>query len=87
MPQVPLRGAPPLCVRHVLALRVAEPATGAAAAAVAAEHAGTLIEELTEAFRKRTWAFRQESRGAEMTAWRRAAAFLDGGVFGGCPPQ
>jgi hypothetical protein len=86
-PQVPPRGAPPLCVRHVLVLRVAEPAAGGAAAAGAAEHAGTLIEELTEAFRKGTWAFRQESRGAEMTAWRRAAAFLDGGVFGGCPPQ
>jgi hypothetical protein len=30
--------------------------------------------------------FRHESRGAEMTAGRRAAAFLDGGVFGGGPP-
>ncbi len=80
-------GAPPLCVRHVLALRAADPAAGTAAAAAAAEYAGALIEELTEAFRKRTWAFRHESRGTEMTAWRRAAAFLDGGVFGGCPPE
>jgi hypothetical protein len=79
-------GAPPLCARHVLALRAADPAAGTAAAAVAAAHAGTLIEELTEAFRKGTWAFRHESRGAEMTAWRRAAAFLDGGALGGCPP-
>jgi hypothetical protein len=80
-------GAPLLCLRHVLALRAADPAAGTAAAAAAAEHAGTLIEELTEAFRKNTWTFRGESRGTEMTAWRRAAAFLDGGVFGGCPPR
>ena len=85
-PQASPGGASPLCVRHVLAWRVAEPAAGTAAAATAAKHAGTLIEELTEAFRKGTWAFRHESRGTEMTAWRRAAAFLDGGVFGGCPP-
>jgi hypothetical protein len=71
----------------VLTLRAAAPATGTASAAVAAEHAGALIEELIEAFRKGTWAFRHESRGTEMTAWRRAAAFLDGGVFGGCPPE
>jgi len=79
-------GPPPLCVRHVLALRAADPAAGTAAAATAAEHAGALIDELAEAFRKGTWAFRHESRGTEMTAWRRAAAFLDGDVFGGCPP-
>jgi hypothetical protein len=79
-------GAPPLCVRHVLALRAADPAAGTAAAAADAEHAGALIGELAEAFRKGTWAFRHESRGTEMTAWRRAAAFLDGDVFGGCPP-
>ncbi len=79
-------GAPPLCVRHVLALRAADPAAATAAAAASAAHAGALIEELTEAFRKGTWTFRHESRGTEMTAWRRAAAFLDGGVFGGCPP-
>jgi hypothetical protein len=80
-------GALPLCVRHVLALRAVDPAAGTAAAAAAAEHAGALIGELTEAFRKGAWAFRHESRGTEMTAWRRAAAFLDGGVFGGCLPE
>jgi hypothetical protein len=79
-------GAPPLCVRHVLAVRAADPAAGTAPAAAAAEHAGELIGELAEAFRKGTWTFRHESRGTEMTAWRRAAAFLDGDVFGGCPP-
>jgi hypothetical protein len=46
-----------------------------------------LLGELTEAFRKGTWTFRHESRGTEMTAWRRAAGFLDGDVFGGGPPD
>ena len=40
-----------------------------------------------EAFSKNTWARRHEARGPEMTAWRRAAAFLDGGVFCGCPER
>jgi len=46
-----------------------------------------LIAELTEAFRKNTWAYRHEARGPEMTAWRRAAAFLDGSVFCGSGPR
>jgi hypothetical protein len=46
-----------------------------------------LIAALNEAFSKNTWARRRETRGPEMTAWRRAAAFLDGSVFGGCPPR
>jgi hypothetical protein len=79
-------GAQMLCVRHVLALRAADPVAGRATAALAAERAGRLIEELAEAFRKGTWAFRHESRGPEANAWRRAVAFLDGCVFGGRPP-
>jgi hypothetical protein len=46
-----------------------------------------LIAELNEAFSKNTWARRHETPGPEMIAWRRAAAFLDGNVFGGCPPR
>jgi hypothetical protein len=53
----------------------------------AVERADMLIAELDEAFSKNTWAHRQEARGPEMTAWRRAAAFLDGAVFCGCPPR
>jgi hypothetical protein len=84
----PARGdAQLLCVRHVLALRVADPDAGQLAAGHAAWRAAVLIEELAEAFRKNTWAFRHESRGAETTAWRRAAAFLDGAVVGGGPPE
>jgi hypothetical protein len=57
------------------------------AAGGAVERADMLIAELDEAFSKNTWAHRHETRGPEMTAWRRAAAFLDGGVFCGCPPR
>jgi hypothetical protein len=75
------------CVRHVLALRAFDPAAGQVAAGAAARRADVLIEELADAFRKGTWASRHESRGPEMTAWRRAVAFLDGAVFGGGPPE
>ncbi len=85
---VPEPGLPaPLCVRHVLALRAADPSAGQVAVPCAAAHADRLIAELSEAFRKNTWASRQEPPGPEMTAWRRAAAFLDGGVFCGAPPS
>ena len=77
----------PLCARHVLALRAADPSAGRVAAHGAAARADRLIAELSEAFRKSTWANRQETRGREMTAWRRAAAFLDGGVFCGGPAR
>lgn len=79
-------GEPALCVRHVLALRAADPGAARAAAGFAARQAGALLCELAEAFRKGTWTYRHESRGTEATAWRRAAGFLDGPVFGGCPP-
>lgn len=67
-----------LCVRHVLDLRVLDAAVGRQAAVAAVRRAAVLQGELTEASRKQAWAHRQEARGAEMSAWRRAAAFLDG---------
>jgi hypothetical protein len=76
-----------LCVRHVLALAAVDQRAARPVAQAAAEHARRLAGELDEAFRKNTWAYRQTERGAEMTAWRRAAAFLDGGIFGGQPPR
>jgi hypothetical protein len=77
----------PLCVRHLLGLRAADPWAGHVTARGAVAQADMLIAELNEAFSKNTWARRHEARGPEMTAWRRAAAFLDGSVFCGCPPQ
>jgi hypothetical protein len=75
-----------LCVRHVLVLRAARRETGRAAEAAAAKRASALAGELFEAFRKSTWTYRHQAMGQEATAWQRAAAFLDGAVFAGCPP-
>ena len=77
----------PLCVRHLLGLRAADPWAGQVTASGAIKHADRLIAELDQAFANGTWAHRHQPRGQEMTAWRRAAAFLDGGVFCGCPPR
>lgn len=79
--------AVPLCIRHLLALRGADRRAGEAAALAAAERAASLITELDEAFSKGTWTRRHEAGGPEMTAWRRAVAFLDGNVVYGCPPR
>ena len=79
-------GCPYAC-GTLLGLRALDPWAGHVAAGGAVERADMLIAELGEAFSKNTWAHRHETRGPEMTAWRRAAAFLDGGVFCGCPPR
>ena len=76
----------PLCVRHLLSLKAADPRAWDRAELSALERADGLIAELDEAFGKGTWARRHEARGPEMTEWRRAVVFLDGGVFRGCPP-
>jgi hypothetical protein len=80
-------GQAPLCVRHLLGRRVLDPWAGHVTARGAVGHAEMLIAELNEAFSKNTWAHRHETKGPEMTAWRRAAAFLDGSVFCGGPPR
>jgi hypothetical protein len=85
-PPVPGRLVP-LCVRHLLGLRAADPWAGHVTASGAIERADRLIAELDQAFTNGTWAYRHQPRGPEMTAWRRAAVFLDGGVFCGCPPR
>ena len=85
-PAAPRRWAP-LCVWHLLGLRAADPWAGHVTARGAVAQADMLVAELNEAFSKNTGARRHEARGPEMTAWRRAAAFLDGSVFCGCPPQ
>ena len=77
----------PLCVRHLLGLNAADPWACQVISPGAIERADLLIAELDAAFDKGTWAHRHETAGPEMTAWWRAAAFLDGGVFCGCPPN
>jgi hypothetical protein len=76
-----------MCLRHVMALRSGH-RRGADAAdrAAAATRTAALLEELEEAFRKRAWAYRDEPRVSEMTAWQRAAALIDGRVYGGGAP-
>lgn len=77
---------PMLCLRHVISLRQQDPRTADAAVQMAARRAESLVTELEEGFRKRAWANRHEQRGREMTAWRRAAALVDGRVYGGGHP-
>jgi hypothetical protein len=73
-----------VCLRHVLSLSPQDPRR-AAAARMAARRTESVLRELDEAFGKRAWDRRHEPRGAEMTAWRRAAALIDGRVYGGGP--
>lgn len=80
-PQVSL----PVCVRHASDLRAADASAGWLAVWALSAYAGQLLTELDDAFRKATWAHRRDVRGPEMSAWRRAAVFLDGSVLGGCP--
>lgn len=81
----PAEAAGALCVRDALGLAGHDRVAGQAAAEFAARRAAILAGELAEAFGKRTWERRREEAGAETTAWQRAAAFLDGAVFGGGP--
>jgi hypothetical protein len=71
-------GQPQLCLRHVIALRDRDPRAAAPIAASAADRTKALLAELEEASRKRSWQYRCEPRGPEMTAWRRAATLVDG---------
>jgi hypothetical protein len=74
-----------LCLRHMMSLGSHDPRRRAAGQK-AAYRTASVARELEEAFGKRAWARRHEPRGDEMTAWRRAAALIDGRVYGGGPP-
>jgi hypothetical protein len=76
-----------LCVRHLLALRAADPWAGQVTAGDAIACAGQLIAELADAFDANTPRHRHELSGHQASAWRRAAAFIDGSVFCGSPPR
>jgi hypothetical protein len=76
-----------LCVRHHLVLRAAEPRSAQLLAPSAVRRADQLAAELADAFDRISRAHSTGTRAPESTAWQHAAAFLDGGVFGGrCPP-
>jgi hypothetical protein len=77
----------PFCVRHCLALRRLNERAAVAAARDAAATADLLAAELAEEFERTTWARRAGAPAMEPTAWRKAAAFLDGTVFGAGPPR
>jgi hypothetical protein len=74
-----------LCVRHVRRLDDADPVAGQLAEQAAREYGSALVSDLAEDFRTSTWTHRDEPGESDGSAWRRAAAFLDGAVFGGCP--
>ena len=76
----------PLCARHHLVLRATGEPGAMVAARAAAAAADLLASELAAEFEGTTWARRAANHPPELTAWRRAAAFLDGTVFGGSPP-
>jgi hypothetical protein len=82
-PTVPV---PRLCLRHVMSPRPRDSRAAEAGVRAAAAETAMVLEELEEALRKRTWTNRNEPRGREMSAWRRAAALVDGRVYGGGPP-
>lgn len=91
LPQaVPAAGEPArpprLCLRHVMSLRRRDPRSAGAFVRVAERRTESVLADLEEAFRKRAWANRHEPRGREMSAWQRAAALVDGRVYGGGPP-
>ena len=75
-----------ICVRHLLILRKDDARAGEAIARGHVEAAGLLIRDLVDAFEQNTWTRRRGS-DLDTSAYRRAAAFLDGRVFGGCPPR
>jgi hypothetical protein len=74
---------PALCARHVARLCAADALAGRAATSALTEYATELLSQLKADFGKRTPDARASgARGPD--AWRRAAALLDGSVFGGC---
>jgi hypothetical protein len=82
-----LRAGSALCVRHHLTLRIAYPRLSQALAPTAVQAASVLIGELSDAFDSAARAHNRGIPAPDSSAWRRAAVFLDGAVFGGYPPR
>jgi hypothetical protein len=88
------------CLRHVTLLRAADPAASRLLTGVIVARGREIAAGLGAAFTERTRtgrlpelprdasmqrAPRNDPAGREANTWRRAAAFLDGSVLGGCP--
>jgi hypothetical protein len=76
-------GGAALCVRHQLILRAADPRGARELPRGTIEQANRLAAELADAFDRAARAHSHGARAPESTAWRQAAAFLDGSVSGG----
>jgi hypothetical protein len=74
-----------LCVRHHLALRATDQRASRALTHGVVEQADRLIGELADQFERIAQARSRRALAPDIRAWRRAAAFLDGAVFGGMP--
>ncbi len=72
-----------LCVRHHLDLRACDARRAGELAEDAIGRAGQLAAELTDAFDRAARAHGEGVPRPGSAAWRQAAAFLDGSVFGG----
>jgi hypothetical protein len=78
------RRLPALCLRHRVKLRDIDRHAARAFGPDSVAAADELIRDLVAAFEQTTWAGRRDAAPApESTAWRRAAAFLNEGVFTG----
>jgi hypothetical protein len=82
-----LRAGSALCVRHHLLLRSADLRASQALAPAAVAAAGELIGELGDAFDRAAGAHGRGAAAQDNGAWRQAAAFLDGAIFGGYPAR
>jgi hypothetical protein len=76
-----------LCVRHHLVLRVADPRSSSVLIPAAIGVADALVRELADAFDSAVVVRSRGVSAADSGAWRRAAVFLDGAVFGGYPAR
>jgi len=73
-----------LCIRHQAVLRSVDRRASRELGRESVAVADELIRELAEAFELSTWAGRRDAAPApQSTSWRRAAAYLNGGVFAG----
>ena len=85
-PRLPAADAA-VCIRHHLILRTTDPRTARLLGDSAIQQADEFVAELGEAFDRLAEARSTRTAALRSTTWQRAAAFLDGSVFGGwCQP-